>query len=347
MKNLASKSTASLVYPEFPIPAPGERFEVTSGIFWLRLPLPFALDHINLWLLRDGPDWLQVDTGVASDIVKQHWHSVLANLGAGQLRRILVTHFHPDHVGLAGWLEQQTGASLYMNRTEWLMANWLQQDQAERFCKRMADFFLSHGLDEQRTEALRERGNVYRQLVSPPPMSFHDLNDGDALEIDGQSWQVLIGKGHALEHVCLHNPERKILLAGDQILPQISPNISLLANQPHADPLADYLVSLQQFSEFDPETLVLPAHGRPFFGLPGRAHDLLDHHQQRLQRLQQACQQPQTAADLLPILFARPLDAHQIIFAMSECLAHLRYLQSQNRIDCELRKQNTWFYTIT
>jgi len=138
MKNQASQNTEPLLYPEFSIPAPGARLEVASGIFWLRLPLPFALDHINLWLLRDGPDWLQVDTGIATDIGKQHWHSMLANLGAGRLRRILVTHFHPDHVGLAGWLKQQTGASLYMNRTEWLMANWLQQDHTERFCNRMA-----------------------------------------------------------------------------------------------------------------------------------------------------------------------------------------------------------------
>lgn len=341
------KHPARVRYPELAIPASGDRLEVAAGIFWLRMPLPFALNHINLWLLQEGKDWLLVDTGIATDEVKTHWQQVLGHLGAGQIRRILVTHFHPDHVGLAGWLQQQTGASLYMNQTEWLMANWLQQDQAARFSTRMVDFFLHHGLDEQFADALRRRGNGYRQLVSAPPMSFHALTEGDLLKIDDLDWQVIIGKGHALEHICLYQPERKILLAGDQILPRISPNISLLANQPDADPLAEYLLSLQRFCALDPEALVLPAHGRPFYGLHFRAQELMDHHQQRLQQLQQACRQAQTAADLLPVLFDRPLDAHQIVFAMSECLAHLRHLQYQGRLDCRQQAGKTWFSSKT
>ncbi len=343
MKNLALQYPTPLTYPAFEIPAAGDRLEVAPGIFWLRMPLPFALDHINLWLLRDDQTWLQVDTGIATDVVKGHWNTVLSGLGRDRLQRIVVTHFHPDHVGLAGWLEQQTGADLFMNRTEWLMANWLQQDQTERFSHRMADFFLGHGLDASLAEALRVRGNAYRRLISPPPIVFQTLEDDDILSINGQPWKVIIGKGHALEHVCLYQSERKILLAGDQILPRISPNISLLANQPQANPLADYLVSLERFCLLDADTLVLPAHGRPFYGLHARARELMEHHQQRLQLLEQACREPQTAAELLPILFKRDLDVHQIVFAMSECLAHLRYLQIQGRLVALQREQTTLF----
>lgn len=309
-------------------PAWGTPVPVADGVYWLRMPLPFALDHINLWLLRDTRGWTLVDTGVARDEVRALWRSLLRGpMAAGPLERVVVTHFHPDHFGLAGWLAEATGAELWMSRAEWLTGSLLQADAEARHAAAQAALFRAHGLDGERLQALRERGNAYRRLVSVPPPRFMRLREGDGLRVRGRRWEVRMARGHAPEHACLYCPDLGVLIAGDQVLPRITPNVSLPASEPDSDPLALFLESLGAMRVLPPRTLVLPSHGLPFRGLHARIGQIERHHRERLDALASACARPRSAAELVEVLFRRRLDTHQLMFAMGETLAHLRYLE--------------------
>jgi len=304
--------------------------EVHPGVLWSRMPLPFALDHINLWLLADGEGWVAVDTGIADEGTKSLWDEVLAKCTGGRpLNRLISTHFHPDHFGLAGWLVERTGAPLLMTQTEWLTAALHHHDVLAREAGAQAAFFARHGLTGPHLEALASRGNRYRSLTSEPPEGFTRISDGEELEIGGRVWRVIVGTGHAPEHACLYCRELSLLIAGDQVLPKITPNVTLHASQPEANPLADFLDSLERLARLPVDTLVLPSHGLPFRGLHDRLGQMRDHHHRRLERVLAACETPRSAADLLTVLFNRELDTHQVMFAMGESLAHLAWLVHQ------------------
>lgn len=321
-------------YPFATPPETGTTLEVAAGVHWLRMPLPFALDHINLWLLEDGEGLAAVDTGIASDAVRSAWKSVLAGRQTAKLSRQIVTHFHPDHLGLAGWLEAETGAPLWMTQGEYLTASVIAAGLAPFDIPSMVALFRSHGLDAARCAALDARGNAYRRGVPVIPATFHPLFEGDTLAIGKHDWRVIIGHGHAPEHASLYCAELKILIAGDMLLPRISTNVSAYAAAPHLDTLQRYLDSIDRLAELPDDTLVLPSHGRPFRGIRARVAELHAHHDARCADLLAACAEgPRAAGELLTVLFGRPIDdPHQTLFAMGEAIAHLNYLEHQSRL---------------
>jgi glyoxylase-like metal-dependent hydrolase (beta-lactamase superfamily II) len=318
----------------FAAPAPGEALAIAQGIFWLRMPLPFALNHINLWLVEDGDGWTIVDAGYAMAETKAAWERIFAErLDGRPVTRIIVTHYHPDHVGLAEWLAERWRAPLWITEKEWLYARVMSRDNDD-LTRSRRDFARRAGLDAAASEAFGEHETGYRRGVPAVPAAFHRLADGAAITIGGREWRVIVGEGHAPEHACLHCAEAAVLIAGDQVLPKISPNISLPPHEPAGDPLARYLVSLVRLREVvPPETLVLPSHDLPFFGLHMRIDALAAHHQARCAEILAACDRPQSALDLLPLLFRRPLDRHQTAFALGEALAHLQYLAGKGLLD--------------
>lgn len=317
-------------YPFAQLPENGATLEVAPGIHWVRMPLPFALDHINLWLLADGEGWTGVDTGYALDVVKEAWDRLLT---AHPLRRVIVTHFHPDHLGLAAWLQVRTGAPLWMTLGEYATAQLIHQQVAGYSIAAMLEFFRAHGLDAARCDALAQRGNAYARGVPEIPAAYRRIFAGEEIVIGAQSWQVLIGHGHAAEHASLYCEKQKVLISGDMLLPRITTNISAFSSNPDGDPLAEFLHSLQAFKTLPAGTLVLPSHGRPFIGIHDRVAMLEAHHAERCQKLEAACVQAQSAAELIPVLFDRDIaDPHQTMFAMGEAIAHLFHLEHAGRL---------------
>jgi len=301
--------------------------EMSPGIFGLRLPLPFALDHVNLWLLKDGAGWTLIDTGIDDEPTRGFWCEQLeTGLHDRPIDRLIATHFHPDHMGLAGWLAEQTGAAFWATRTEWLLSRALVHDVSEAYVEAGRLYDLRAGLDDERITARARRGNLYRTRASAPPSALNRVKEGDDLVIDGESWRVLIGRGHAPEMITLYSAERGILIAADQVLQKISPNISVWPAEPFSDPLNDYIESLEPYRDLPETTLVLPSHGQPFHGLHARIDQLIGHHQERLDRAVEAAGDGRTAVEIMPALFDRELDAHQLGFALGEAIAHLNHL---------------------
>jgi len=327
-----------LVFPFDGMPDPGDTFEVVPGIHWLRMPLPFALDHINLWLLEDNDSWTLVDMGLANAETKAIWESIFTRLaiakpGGKPVSKLIVTHFHPDHMGLGGWLSERFGVDLTMPRMEWLMARMLFLDVEATNHDAQIPFYMSHGLSADVADKMFAGRDTYRNRVTAPPVRHLRIRAGDKIEINGVAWEILIGTGHSPEHACLYSAELKVLIAGDQILPKITPNIGVWPNEPEANPLADYLETLPQFKRLHPDTLVLPSHNFPFRGLHARVDQLIEHHEVRLERLRKAVNDDgKTTTELVPALFNRTLDTYQLGFAVSETLAHLSLLVGRREI---------------
>lgn len=326
------------MFLDFPFdtpPVPGTSTEVAPGIHWLRMPLPFALDHINLWLLEDEKDgrpaWTIVDTGYGLDNVRALWETILATLTA-PVTRIIVTHFHPDHLGLAQWLAEKFDAPVWMTAGEYLTAHAVFHEMGGHGTQPMLRQFTRHGLDAERLGALERRANSYARGVPALPHTYTRLFDNDRIMIGGRSWQIRVGHGHSPEHVSLYCADAGVLLSGDMLLPKISTNISVFAVTPGADSLAQYLDSLDRYRELPEETLVLPSHGLPFVGIHNRVAAQHAHHEERLRVLEDACTESRSAADLLATLFPRELDTHQVMFAMGEAIAHLNRLEFAGRL---------------
>ena len=315
-------------------PAPGTVCEVAPGVLWLRMPLPFALDHINLWLLRDGAGWAAVDCGIASADTQSLWDSIIRDvLGDSEIARVIVTHFHPDHIGNAGWLTQRFGVPLWMTSAEYLTAHANFEARAGYGAEPTARFFAAHGLDAQRVHAIAARGNLYRKIICEPPHRFVRMIDDDQIRVGDNTWRLIVGHGHAVEHAALYCEALRTLISGDMLLPKISTNVSVWPTEPEGDPLNLFLRSIDLFTQLPADTLVLPSHGLPFRGAQARVAMLHAHHAERLAEVVEECESPKTAAELIPVLFRRELDLHQTFFAMGEAIAHLHYLWHQGRLE--------------
>ncbi|HET9822914.1 MAG TPA: MBL fold metallo-hydrolase [Burkholderiaceae bacterium] len=356
------------------VPAQGRALTLAPGVRWVRMGLPFALDHINLWLLEDrieGVDgWTVVDCGITSDATKAAWEEVFAHeLGGRPVLRVIATHMHPDHIGLAHWLTERWGCRLWVSATDYNAARMASLSTTGFGGERAAAFFASHGLtDPEAVAKVRARANYYAGMVPAVPASFRRLMDGQVLSIGGRAWHCIAGYGHAPEHIALHCPELEwaprapeapaprggapelgaarrsgVLISGDMVLPRISTNVSVYDIEPESNPLTLYLASLQRYAPLAPDTLVLPSHGRPFTGLHARMRQLRAHHDERLAEVVTACRERAChAAELLPLLFKRALDLHQTTFAMGEAVAHLHALWFEGRLRRERGEDGVW-----
>ena len=327
------------------MPTPGTAMEVTPGIKWIRMALPFALDHINLWLLRDELDgrqgWTVVDCCIARDESRAQWEQIFESQLEGlPILRVIVTHMHPDHIGLAYWLcERWTTPAhdcrLWISATDYCMARIGSLGPTGFGGDSAATFFASHGLtDPDSVAQIRARSNYFPTLVPDVPRQYRRMMDGDVITIGGRSWACISGYGHAPEHIALYCDELRVLFGGDMMLPRISTNVSVYDQEPEANSLRQFLNSIDKFKALDEETLTLPSHGKPFTGLHKRIQQLHDHHRDRLAEVMQACEEkPCSAADVLPVLFKRKLDLHQTTFAMGESIAHLHALGFDGRLN--------------
>src|SRR3990170_3918341 len=318
----------SLAYPFPEVPAPGTTIEVAPGVHWLSMPLPFQLDHINLWLIDEDDGWTVVDTGIGNEQTRALWEKILANK---KVKRVIVTHYHPDHAGNAAWLCQRYGVELWMTQGEYLTAHAVRSSTAGYSTEAVLSVFRRNGLDEQRAAGMGGRGNRYAALVPEFPLSYRRILEGDQIEIGRHRWRAIVGHGHAPEHLSLYAKNLDTLIAGDMLLSTISTNVSVWSIDPEGDPLRLFLDSIARYRDLPKDVLVLPSHGKPFRGAHDRGAQLEKHHQDRLGDLLESLKKPQSAADLLSVLFRRPLDAHQTFFAMGEAIAHLHYLYYAGR----------------
>lgn len=327
-----SRGSLEYLFPE--IPEPGSVIEVLPGVLWLRMPLPFALDHINLWMLADGAGWTIVDCGLATDVTRESWSRLLAGRVADRpVNKLIVTHCHPDHIGLAAWLCERFRLQPWMTKSEYLHAHAVYHRVAGTDHEALRTWCARHGLARQRLDALAAREDHYRCGVPDLPVTFRRIKHGERLPIGEHEWRVIVGHGHSPEHASLYCDKTGVLISGDMLLPRISTNVSVWPTEPDSDPVGEFLASLTLFDELPADTWVLPSHGAPFRGAAPRIAELRGHHQTRLDRLLEICDRPRTAAEVLPELFHRKLDDHQMLFAMGETVAHLNYLMHRGGLE--------------
>lgn len=326
-------------------PELGELIALADGIGWARMPVPGPLKHVNIWVLKAPGGVTIVDTGLDIAPCREGWEALLAGpLAGAKVNRILVTHFHPDHLGLAGWLVERFGVRLMMTRTEWLMARMLTADVRDAPPREAIDYWRLAGWDEARIAAEAGKGwGRFSSVVSPVPMQFTRLEEGQSIEIGARRWQVVTGKGHSPEHVCLIDHEGGVIIAGDQVLPRITSNVSLTLSEPDGDPLGDWLESIAKLRKLPDSLLVLPSHGEPFTGLHARLDALANGHRDQLDALCTHLSEPRRAVDCFALLFGRAIDDNLTGLATGEAMAHLRRLEVEGCALREVRGGVAWF----
>lgn len=334
-------------------PDQGELIEIAPGVGWARLPVPGSLKHINVWALDDGDPGSEsgaggvalVDTGLNIPDAREAWEALFAGPLAGRtVTRVICTHFHPDHIGLAGWLCERFGVRLWMTRGEWLFARMLTLDVRDAPPPEVAAYQRAAGWSEERIAAEAAKGwGRFASMVSQVPVSIVRMLDGDTITIGGRTWRVVTGNGHSPEHACLVDDAGGVMIAGDQVLPRITSNVSVTLSEPEGDPLGDWLSSIAKLKQLDPELLVLPAHGEPFTGLHARLDVLATGDHGRLDALVKRLAEPKRAVDCFPILFGRRIDDSVLGLATGEALAHLRHLEVTGRAVREVREGVFWY----
>jgi glyoxylase-like metal-dependent hydrolase (beta-lactamase superfamily II) len=327
----AEVARPKLTYPFEHGPKTGEAFEIAPGVMWLRMPLGGALSFINVWAIAEGEGWAIVDTGMGGGATQQAWRKAFDGpLGQKPVTRVFVTHMHPDHIGMAGWLTRKFDCRLWISRLEFLMCHNLAADTGREAPADALNFYKAAGWDEDQIEGYRVRFGGFGRGLHTLPASFQRLSDGDEIQIGEHLWRVVVGSGHSPEHACLYCPDLKLLISGDQVLPKISSNVSVFPTEPGGDPLTDWLTSLARIKTKVPDdVLVLPAHNDPFCGLHARIDHLIGGHERGLARLRQLIVEPKRSVDVFHVLFRRRIDQGLLGMATGESLAHLNCLLSR------------------
>ncbi len=332
-------SAEALRYPFENHPGPDQVVEVMTGVLWVRLKLPFRLNHVNIYLLADGDGWTMVDSGFGNEESIAAWTALFEGaLADVRINRLIVTHSHPDHVGLAGWVVDRFECPLFMSQVEYLQSVYFQNRGTEERKHAQRLFFRRHGMDESLTDKLLGRGQEYLKRVSVLPPSYRRISHGDEISIGTRRFKVITGGGHALDQVMLYCAADKLFFSADQVLSKISPNVSVWAVEPDQNSLGEYLASLASLTTTLPyDLLVLPGHGVPFYGLKTRIKQLADHHEERCRLIADACRtNSKTSKELVPVVFHRHnLDAHQMGFAAGELIAHVNYMLVEGRLTAE------------
>lgn len=340
----------ALVYPFEAVPAPGQALQVAPGVLWIRMPMPMQLNHINLWAIDDGDSWAVVDTGMRTDETVAAWRQLFASGNDGRkVGRVIATHMHPDHIGLAGWLTRKFDCPLWMTKTEYLHCRVLVADTGREAPRDAIRFYRRAGWGDAAVEDYRARFGNFGQFIHALPASYRRIRDGDALRIGGHDWRVVVGTGHSPEHACLHCPDLMLFISGDQVLPRISSNVSVHPTEPEADPMHDWLASIEKIkAEVPDDVLVLPAHNEPFRGLHARLDYLAQGHHRSLARLVKALDEPKRAIDVFGALFARAVDpadgGFQLGLATGESIASLNWLMNRGDVRRELDADGVAWY---
>lgn len=327
-------------------PAPGEPHKIADGVYWTRFAMPLSLDHINLWLLEDEDGWTVVDTCLDLPNSRSAWEQLLGGFMQGKpIRRVICTHMHPDHVGLAGWLTERFDCALWMSREEFLMCRAMAGDTGRQAPDVALRFYKAAGYDDKQLEQYRNVFGNFGRAIAPLPDSFRRLVDRETLTIGDRYWQVIIGSGHSPEHATLYCPALKLLISGDQVLPRISPNVSVFPTEPEGDPLNEWLRSSNRLAEILPDDLlVLPAHEAPFYGLHPRLNQIIDGHNTSLDSLHDYLTQPRRAVDCFPALFNREIGDASLGLATGETMAHLNCLLGRRSITRTTDAQGVHWY---
>ncbi|WP_375427988.1 MBL fold metallo-hydrolase [uncultured Sphingomonas sp.] len=335
---------AGLTYPFSGI-EDGAPFPVAPGVTLVRLSVPGPLRHVNCYLLNDEGGVALIDTGMNTDAARETWKSVFDGSYAGvRVTRMIGTHFHPDHIGLTGWMCDHHDAPLLMTRGEWLTARMLIADARDAAPPEMIAWWRGAGWSEEQVAHASERGWAgFKKIVQPLPLGFTRLQDGDTLRIGAIDWRVVVGSGHSLEHACLLDERGGVLIAGDQVLPRISPNVLLGVTEPDADPLGEWFASIEKLRNLDADLLVLPGHGDPFTGIHVRLHQMDTEHRERLDMLERFLAEPARAVDSFPVLFHRRVGPDMLGMATGEALAHLRRLEVEGRVRRE-EHDGVWWW---
>ena len=340
----------ALEYPYDAHPAPGTTREVVPSVCWLTMPMGGSLNHINLYLLEDRDGWYVVDTGLGNAQTRKLWHAVFDSaLGGKPVKGVICTHMHPDHIGQAGMIVDHFRCPLYMTRAEYYQArsfatmgysasgsSWQGEQFYHRYGMPVGHMQRMRAMWESRAGRMAKGGSSAMTMPSAMPMGYRRLEDGDILTVGEHDWHVVVGAGHSPEHACLHCHGLGVMISGDQILPVITSNVSVHPTEPEANPLKAWMESHDKFLDTPERTLVLPAHNLPFYGVRERLRDLISHHEDRMLAIEESCEQPQTAKDLLPVLFKRELDARQTMMALGEAIAHCHLLMHRNRLQRSL-----------
>lgn len=326
-------------------PEAGQILALAEGIGWTRSPVPGSLNHINLWILDDGDGIALIDSGLDIPPARVAWEALFAGPLAGRIvTRVICTHFHPDHLGLAGWLCERFGVRLWMTRGEWLFARMLTTDVRDAPPAEAVAYWRAAGWDEERIVAETGKGwGRFASVVSAVPVSYARMRDGDSVRIGTRDWRVVVGSGHSPEHACLVDEAGKLMIAGDQVLPRITSNVSLALSEPEADPLGEWLDSIAKLRRLPDDLLVLPSHGEPFTGLHARLDALATGHRGRLDALHDHLAMPRRAVDCFSILFGRAIGDGVYGLATGEALAHLRHLEANGRAAREMRDGVAWY----
>lgn len=327
-------------------PTPGVPEKVAEGVYWLRIPMPISLDHINIWLLEDEQGWTIVDTCLNLPNARETWEQVFSEFMQGKpVQRVICTHLHPDHVGLAGWISERFSCQLWMSREEFLMCRAMAGDTGREAPDVAIRFYRAAGYNEQQLNKYRKKFGNFGRAISPLPDSFRRLVDGETIRVNDRYWQVVMGAGHSPEHVALYCPALKLLISGDQVLPRITPNVSVFPTEPEGDPLKEWLRSNSRIRDNLPDdVLVLPAHEAPFYGLHVRLTQIIETHEADLDKLFDHLSEPMRAVDCFPALFKREIDDSLLGMATGETLAHLNCLQGRRRIRCKRDENGVDWY---